>query len=71
MLFLLLEERSPMTGVVDLVDPQERAILVFLPEQLLNELVGDEILPVLPDLALGLTVNDVLGWLKGRQFEIA
>jgi Uma2 family endonuclease len=56
-----------MTGVVNLVDPQERVILVFRPEQLPNELVGNEILPVLPDLALTLTVNDVFAWLKGRQ----
>jgi Uma2 family endonuclease len=50
-----------------LVDPEERVILVFRPDQLPVELVGDEVLPVLPDLALTLTVNDVFGWLKGRQ----
>lgn len=50
-----------------LIDPEERVILVFRPEQLPTELVGDEVLPVLPDLALALTVNDVFAWLKGRQ----
>jgi len=50
-----------------LVDPEERVILVFRPEQLPTELVSDEVLPVLADLALVLTVNDVFAWLKGRQ----
>lgn len=50
-----------------LVDPEERVILVFRPEQLPIELVGDNVLPVLPNLALTLTVNDVFAWLKGRQ----
>lgn len=50
-----------------LIDPEERVILVFRPEQAPTELVGDEVLPVLPGLALVLTVNDVFAWLKGRQ----
>ena len=50
-----------------LIDPEERVILVFRPEQLPTELVGNELLPVLPDLAMALTVNDVFAWLKGRQ----
>lgn len=50
-----------------LVDPEERVILVFRPEQVPIELVGDNVLPVLPSLALTLTVNDVFAWLKGRQ----
>ncbi|MDG2991929.1 Uma2 family endonuclease [Candidatus Synechococcus calcipolaris G9] len=49
-----------------LIDPEERVILVFHPEQAPTELVGDEVLPVLPGLALVLTVNDVFAWLKGR-----
>jgi Uma2 family endonuclease len=36
-----------------LIDPEERVILVFRPEQLPTE--------------LALTVNDVFAWLKGRQ----
>ncbi len=50
-----------------LIDPEERVILAFRPEQLPIELTGDEMLPVLPDLTLPLTVNDVFAWLKGRQ----
>ena len=50
-----------------LVDPEERVILVFRPEHLPSEWVGAEILPVLPDLTLVLTVNDVFAWLKARQ----
>ncbi len=50
-----------------LVDPEERVILVFHPEPLPTEFVGDEVLPVLPGLALALTVNDMFAWLKGRQ----
>ena len=50
-----------------LVDPEERVILVFRPDQLPIEFVDDQVLPVLPDLALALTVNDVFGWLKAKQ----
>ncbi len=50
-----------------LIDPEERVILVFRPEQLPTELVGDDVLPVLPTLTLALTVNDVFAWLKGRR----
>ena len=49
-----------------LVDPEERIILVFRPDQLPIELVDDQVLPVLPDLALALTVNEVFGWLKAK-----
>jgi Uma2 family endonuclease len=50
-----------------LIDPEERVILVFRPEQLPIELVEDDVLPTLPGIELNLTVNDVFGWLKGRQ----
>ncbi len=48
-----------------LIDPDERIILVFRPNQLPTELMENDILPVLPNLELTLTVNDVFGWLKG------
>ena len=48
-----------------LVDPEERVILVFRPEQLPTELMGNDVLPVLPNLELTLTVDDVFAWLKG------
>jgi len=50
-----------------LIDPEERVILVFRPAQLPTELTEDDVLPVLPKLALPLTVNDVFDWLKGGR----
>ena len=50
-----------------LVDPEERVILVFRPEQLPTELMGNDVLPVLPNLELTLTVDQVFAWLKFRQ----
>lgn len=50
-----------------LIDPEERVILVFRPEQLPIELMGDDVLPVLANLTLSLTVNDVFAWLKVRS----
>jgi len=48
-----------------LIDPDERIILVFRPDQLPTELIEHDVLPVLPSVELTLTVNDVFGWLKG------
>jgi len=48
-----------------LIDPDERIILAFRPDQLPTELIEHDVLPVLPSLELTLTVNDVFGWLKG------
>lgn len=48
-----------------LVDPEERVILVFRPEQFPIELAGNEVLPVLPNFELTLTVDDVFAWLRG------
>jgi len=48
-----------------LIDPEDRVILVFRPEQLPTELIGDHFLPVLPNFNFKLTVNDVFAWLKG------
>ena len=47
-----------------LIDPEERVILVFLPGQLPIELSGSGLLPVLSNLELNLTVNDIFAWLK-------
>jgi Uma2 family endonuclease len=49
-----------------LIDPEERVILVFQPEQLPIEFSGGELLPVLSGLELGITVDEVFSWLKGR-----
>jgi Uma2 family endonuclease len=47
-----------------LIDPTERLILVFLPEQQPLEMTGDDKLPVLKNLTLNITVAQVFAWLK-------
>lgn len=49
------------------VDPDDLSILVLLPQQQPIICQGNHVLPVLPDLELTLTVNQVFGWLKIRQ----
>ena len=46
------------------LDPDDLSILVFLPEQQPLLLQGKDSLPVLPEIELALTVNQVFGWLK-------
>lgn len=46
------------------IDPGERSVLAFLPEQQPIELTGDDRLPVPEFLELELTVSQVFGWLK-------
>lgn len=46
------------------IDPDDLSILVFLPEQQPVLLQGEDSLPVLPEIELALTVNQVFGWLK-------
>ena len=46
------------------IDPDDLSILVFLHEQQPLLLQGDDSLPVLPEIELTLTVNQVFGWLK-------
>lgn len=50
-----------------LIAPEDRVILVFRPQQLPAELVGNDVLTGLPNLEFNLTVNDVFNWLKGRK----
>lgn len=47
-----------------LVDPMEKVVLVFRPNQLPQEVTGDEVLPVLVGIELELTVNGLFGWLQ-------
>jgi Uma2 family endonuclease len=47
-----------------LIDPTEKVVLVFQPNQLPQELTGDAVLPVLPGIELALTVDDLFGWLR-------
>jgi hypothetical protein len=42
-------------------------VVVFLPDALPLELSGSDRLPVLPDLALALTVDELFSWLKRRE----
>ncbi|MBD2456815.1 Uma2 family endonuclease [Nostoc sp. FACHB-87] len=46
------------------IDPDDLSILVFLPEQQPELFQGDDILPMLPEIELVLTVNQVFSWLK-------
>ncbi|MBH8575834.1 Uma2 family endonuclease [Nostocaceae cyanobacterium CENA369] len=46
------------------LDPDDLSILVFLPEQQPVLLQGEDSLPVLEEIEIKLTVNQVFGWLK-------
>jgi Uma2 family endonuclease len=46
------------------LDPDDLSILVFLPEQQQLLLQGKDPLPVLPEIELALTAEQVFGWLK-------
>lgn len=46
------------------IDPNDSSILFLLPQQQPVLCHGEQILPVLPDLELTLTVNEVFSWLK-------
>jgi len=46
-----------------LLDPEEETVLVVFPEQRVQLFRGDAPLPILPGVELGLTVNQVFGWL--------
>ncbi|BAY60933.1 hypothetical protein NIES22_09940 [Calothrix brevissima NIES-22] len=49
-----------------LIDPSERCILVYQPNSLPDLLTGKDILPVLTDLNLTLSVDDVFAWLQRK-----
>lgn len=46
------------------IDPDDLSILGFLPEQQPVLLQGEDLLPVLSEIEIKLTVNQVFGWLK-------
>ncbi|MGH1396814.1 MAG: Uma2 family endonuclease [Trichormus sp.] len=46
------------------LDPDDFSILIFLPEKQPTLLQGEDSLPVLPEIPLKLTVNQVFAWLK-------
>lgn len=47
-----------------LIDPEERVVLVYRPDALPDELVGDARLPSLPGVELNLTVAQMFAWLR-------
>jgi Uma2 family endonuclease len=47
-----------------LIDSQEAVIMVFLPDQPLKILSNDSLLPVLSEISLQLTPNQVFSWLQ-------
>ncbi|HLO88187.1 MAG TPA: Uma2 family endonuclease [Nostocaceae cyanobacterium] len=50
-----------------LIDPSERSILVYQPNSLPDLLTGKDILPVLADLNLTLSVDEVFAWLQRKK----
>jgi Uma2 family endonuclease len=50
-----------------LIDPSERSILVYQPNCLPDLLAGKDILPVLEDLNLTLSVEEVFAWLQRKM----
>ncbi|MGM3307954.1 Uma2 family endonuclease [Anabaena sp. WFMT] len=50
-----------------LIDPSERSILVYQPNSLPDLLTGKDILPVLEDLNLILSVDEVFAWLQRKN----
>lgn len=46
------------------IDPDDWSILGFLPEQQPVLFQGEDVLPVLSEIEIELTVNQVFGWLK-------
>ncbi|MBD2727000.1 Uma2 family endonuclease [Nostoc sp. FACHB-892] len=49
-----------------LIDPSERCILVYQPNSLPDLLAGQDILPVLEDLNLTLSVDEIFAWLQRK-----
>ncbi|BAT53531.1 hypothetical protein NOS3756_24920 [Nostoc sp. NIES-3756] len=46
------------------IDPEDTSILTFLPGQQPELIQGEHYLPVLPEIEINLTVNQVFSWLK-------
>lgn len=49
-----------------LIDPDDRSIIVFQPQQLPEQFSQAALLPCLPGINLGLTAADIFGWLNMR-----
>lgn len=50
-----------------LIDPSEHCILVYQPNSLPDLLAGKDILPVLEDLNLTLSVDEIFAWLQRKN----
>ena len=50
-----------------LIDSEEKMVIVFWPDRPLALLTGRAVLPVLPDMTLALTVEQVFNWLQLTQ----
>ncbi|MBD6619053.1 Uma2 family endonuclease [Komarekiella sp. 'clone 1'] len=50
-----------------LIDPSERSILVYQPNSLPDLLVGKDILPVLKDMNLKPSVDEIFAWLQRKN----
>ncbi|MFN6469597.1 MAG: Uma2 family endonuclease [Nostoc sp. SerVER01] len=50
-----------------LIDPSERCVLVYQPNRLPDLLAGQDILPVLEDMSLTLSVEEIFAWLQRKN----
>ncbi len=50
-----------------LIDPSERCVLVYQPNRLPDLLAGQDILPVLEDMNLTLSVDEIFAWLQRKN----
>ncbi|MFN6516302.1 MAG: Uma2 family endonuclease [Nostoc sp. CreGUA01] len=50
-----------------LIDPSERCIFVYQPNRLPDLLAGQDILPVLEDMNLTLSVDEIFAWLQRKN----
>ncbi|MFN6564946.1 MAG: Uma2 family endonuclease [Nostoc sp. ChiSLP01] len=50
-----------------LIDPSDRCILVYQPNNLPDLLAGQDILPVLEDINLTLTADEIFAWLQRKN----
>jgi hypothetical protein len=48
-----------------LIDAVEQVVMVFWPDRPLAIVSGQRVLPVLPDMALTLTPEQVFAWVRG------
>lgn len=47
-----------------LIDPNERSVLVYQPDRLPDLLAGTELIPILEEIVLNISVEQMFGWLR-------